>query len=365
MDAFEINDNIILKGTNFTSKPLFTAFNEAEFDTIATNLMTRYGKSITNGRPIKGKERLIYENENGYGSFLKWIPIPLQPFYKPFFKSVLLVVGSDNSKNIVLTSPIKRKVWKVFSSSQYPLKKFSARVLPEIVERFEMFTALNYDANQTKLEEGWHKTVKIRKRKKVKLYIVPKPLEYFPILFIGCSQHNIKHMYDNITSLLRASNEPRLYTPYAFNEALLRPLVFNIAGDRLLYRQRLPNVDVTDEEYFYLREEFLYDMRRYLVSDCRCRSNTELIPKDPPALEYSWVWADMYFNRYNCYFPVGNIYRSSYNAQFRGLPMYSQTQSECNCQSDLKDTEGNALGKISSNKNPRSLKGNSNTQLPV
>ncbi|SMN17743.1 hypothetical protein, no similarity (Partial), partial [Maudiozyma saulgeensis] len=164
-----------------------------------------------------------------------------------------------------------------------------------------------------------------------------------PVLFIKCSQHNIKHMYTNITSLLRARNELEFYSPCAFNQAILRPLVFNIVGDNLLYRQRLPNIDLTDEEFLHRRNEHLYFRNRYMVSDCRCRSNTKLIPTDRSVQECSWTWADINLNRYCVYLLRYRTYFGNYDAREDDLPRYTKTPNECSCEFNPKGVGRKAI----------------------
>ncbi|SMN22587.1 hypothetical protein, no similarity [Maudiozyma saulgeensis] len=333
MEIFIKNNNTLLKGTKFDSKPLFTAMKDDRFTTIANNFMTKYGKSKTKGIPIKGKEYIIHEDEDGGNPFVKELRVSLQPFYMPLVDSILLIVGCDDTDSIVITSPTKGNPGRFFTTSEYSYKYYNTEEFLRQLGKNLKFASPKYDGNFMTLEKDWHKSLRSRYCSKLKTYVVPNPVEYFPILFIGCSRHNIKHMYANVTSLLRASNEPRLYTPFAFIHALIRPLVFNIVGGKLLHRQRLPNIDIPNEEYFHFREEFLSKINRNMISDCKCRSNTELIPVDPPNQEYSWLWADIHLNRYEQRRYTGTFWMTNYNYERRRSPQrYSQVNCECSCQ---------------------------------
>ena len=76
----------------------------------------RYGNTILTGNPIKGKEEIYWKD----GDTLKArpVPIPLQLYFSPFYYSMLLVVGSDQTDALTLTSPIDQNMRKLFGFSK-------------------------------------------------------------------------------------------------------------------------------------------------------------------------------------------------------------------------------------------------------
>ncbi|KAG0669998.1 hypothetical protein C6P45_002943 [Maudiozyma exigua] len=298
MDTIQNNDYIILKGTSFKSKPIFASFQYPMFDDLVEDLMIRYGNTISPGRPIRGKEEIFWEAFDTTNS--RSVPIPLQLYFLPFYYSMLLVVGSDQADTLTLTSPIERNVRKFFGYSKRSKKTENYEHLLEIIECETEFVPLTYNCTTTKLEKNWHKTVHLRERDAVQLYVVPKPLEYFPMLFVNCSMDNIRCMYNNITDLMISRNKPLCYCPYFFTCAIFRPIIFNIFENCIEYRQRLPGVDVTDEEFVIRRTEWLDHQSRYMVSDCKCRSNTAVILPDGLWRPTCWDQMEFLFYRYDC-----------------------------------------------------------------
>ncbi len=276
MDVIQKNDSIILKGTNFKSKPIFASFRYSKFDALIRNLMLKYGETVTNGLPIKGKENVF----RGVGLDPEFIPIPipLQPYFLPFYYTRLLVVGSDDSDTLVLTSPITENVRRMFGFSRWSRETEHYEYLLKLIEEDISFVPLTYNCTFTKLEKGWHNTVHLRKRNAVELYVVPKPNEYFPMLFVNCSMDNIRNLYDNITALMMFRNDPLYYCPHVFACAIFRPIMFNIGDNRIEHRRRLPGIDITEDEFVVRRSECLLWLKRYMVSDCKCRSNTAVLP---------------------------------------------------------------------------------------
>jgi len=276
MDVIQKNDSIILKGTNFKSKPVFASFSYPKFDDLICNLMLKYGETVTNGLPIKGKENVF----RGVGLDPEFIPIPipLQPYFLPFYYTRLLVVGSDDSDTLVLTSPITENVRRMFGFSRWSRETEHYEYLLKLIEEDISFVPLTYNCTFTKLEKGWHNTVHLRKRNAVELYVVPKPNEYFPMLFVNCSMDNIRNLYDNITALMMFRNDPLYYCPHVFACAIFRPIMFNIGDNRIEHRRRLPGIDITEDEFVVRRSECLLWLKRYMVSDCKCRSNTAVLP---------------------------------------------------------------------------------------
>ncbi|SMN21408.1 hypothetical protein, no similarity [Maudiozyma saulgeensis] len=331
MDAVQKNDSIILKGTDFKSKPIFNHFSNSMFKNLVSKFMIKYGESVTGGQPIIGKENFSYTCEDENELIVKPVPIPLQPYYMPFFETILVVIGSDQNDTLVLTSPIKGNTRRVKGFSKEETVIYDYYGMFRVWATTSSFTTLDYNATKLKLKEDWFKDVHLRKSNVVKLYVVPNPSEYFPILFVNCSKNNVKNLYANITSLLRGRNLPYFYTALGFIKAITRPLIFNIVDERLVYRQRLYNIDVTEEQYVLRREEFLDRMKRYMVSDCECRSNTELILGESPEPYYPWAWAEVYFNSHELYFLVNGIFVSHFYRSPSNLPRYSQTHNECIC----------------------------------
>lgn len=293
MGATEKNDNIILKGTHFKEKPLFSALADPKFDDLVRCLMLKYGETLSDSRPPKGKEE-VYSGDS------KPVPIPLQQYFQPYYEFVLLVVGSDESDTLVLSSPIADSVRSLLGYSKWSRKTESYKRLLEDIESNSKYIPLTYDCTRTKLERDWHKTIHLRGRDTVQLYVVPKPLEYFPMLFINCSTDNVRNLYGNITNLMIYRNEPEYYCPYLFTCAIFRPILFNILGNCIEYRRRLPGIDATDEEYVQRRTEWLFNQCRYMVSDCRCRSNTAVLPPQELNNEFSWSELEPYFYNFYC-----------------------------------------------------------------
>lgn len=321
MNAFQKNDSIILKGTNFKSKPLFATFTYPEFDKLVRHLKLEYGKTITNGQPIKGKEELNWDD--GFSLRSRPVPIPLQPYHFPFYNSMLLVVGSDESDTIVLTSPMAENVRKYFGFSRWSRKPERYGFMLQAMERDNCFVALTYSCTAVSLQKDWYKTVRLRKRDTVQLYVVPKPLEYFPMLFINCSMDNIRNLYDNITALMISNYPPVDYSPSLFTYIIFRPILFNIVDNRIEYRQRLPGIDLTDEEFVKRRTECLLGEDRRMVSDCKCRSNTEVLPSATLRETCGWHRIDHLYRHY-----CGMLRSDS-------PPLYTQIHSDCNGDCDM------------------------------
>ena len=298
MDVIQKNDSIILKGTNFKSKPVFASFEDPKFDDLIRNLMLKYGETITNSLPIKGKENLF--RGVGLDPEFRPVPIPLQRYFRSFYYSTLLVVGSDDSDTLVLTSPIAENVRRLFGFSRWSKKAEVYEYLLYRMENETSFIPLTYNCTFTKLEKGWNKTVHLRKRNTVELYVVPKPLEYFPMLFVNCSMDNIRNIYDNVTALMISKNNQIYYCPYVFTCAIFRPILFNIVDNRMEHRRRLPGIDVTDEEFVRRRSEWLSRQKRYMVSDCRCRSNVEVLPPGSFNLTFPWDGMERLFHSFFC-----------------------------------------------------------------
>ncbi|KAG0667992.1 hypothetical protein C6P45_005176 [Maudiozyma exigua] len=315
MDVIEKNDSIILKGTNFKSKPVFSSYRYPKFDRLIRLLKLKYGESISDGQPIKGRENIYWNEVETQKS--KPVPIPLQPYYSPFYYSMLLVVGSDDSDTLVLTSPMAENVRDLFGYSTRSRKLFGYRrqsrkeenyddMLRHIEDEAE-FVHLTYNCSIRKMDKGWKGTVHLRERDTVELYVVPKPLEYFPMLFINCSMDNIRSLYDNITTLMISKYIPFEYCPYVFTCVIFRPILFNILNNRVEYRQRLPGIDVTDEEFVMRRREWLSRVARFMVSDCKCRSNTEVLPTVSSTFIYRWQNLEELFFNYNfCNYPFSS-----------------------------------------------------------
>ena len=95
-------------------------------------------------------------------------------------------------------------------------------------------------------------------------------------------------MYDNIISLLISRNDPIYYSPYQFTCVIFKPIMFNIVDNRIEHRQRLPGIDVTDDQFVAIRRERLNIEFRYMVSDCRCRSNTVVLSPHRSKFVYPW-----------------------------------------------------------------------------
>ena len=316
MDRIQNNDSIILKGTNFESKPIFASFKYPRFDTLVKHLMLQYGNTILTGNPIRGKEQISW----GEGSSIKSrsVPIPLQLYFLPFYYSMLLVVGSDQTDTLTLTSPIDQNARQLFGFSKHSKKAESYRNMLKTIECKGEFVPLTYNCTTLKLELNWHKTVHLRERDVVQLYVVPKPLEYFPMLFVNCSIDNIRCMYDNITALMISRNKPLCYCPQLFTYAIFRPIIFNIVENYIKYRQRLPGIDVTDEEFVLRRTEWLNWESRHMRSDCKCRSNTVVLPSDESWYPISWDKLEIFFHHYHC-----NIRPQHYP------PYYTQNHEDC------------------------------------
>ena len=341
MDTIQKNDSIILKGTNFKSKPIFASFRYPKFDDLVRHLMVEYGETITNGQPMKGKEQfhLVHKDHSTIlPIFLKSrpkslpVPIPLQAYFLPFYYSMLTVVGSDDSDTLVLTSPITENVGNLFESSIWSRKDEGYEHMLQCIENDTDFIPLTYNCTLKKLEKDWHKTVHLRKRNTVKLYVVPKPQEYFPMLFVNCSTNNIRSLYDNITALMISRNDPLYYCPFLFTCAIFRPIIFKIGCNGIEHRQRLPGIDVTDEEFVVRRTEWLYGKDRFMVSDCKCRSNTALLPSNMRTFIDPWHKIEYDFFSY---------YRRSW---LNLPPLYTSYHCECNQHTKekerSKDTEG-------------------------
>ncbi|SMN19470.1 hypothetical protein, no similarity [Maudiozyma saulgeensis] len=298
MDTIQKNDSIILKGTNFKTKPVFGCFNNSELDTLISNLMMKYGKSVTNDQPIKGKD-VFYCGEQCTPKF-RPVPIRLQPYFRPFYYDVLLVVGSDERDTLVLTSPIAENVRRLLGFSRWSRRPENHECMLKQIENKVKIIPLTYDCTFYKLGKDWHKTVHLRKRDAVELYVVPKPTDYFPMLFVNCSNDNIRNIYDNVTNLMLARNNPVHYSPFIFTCCIFRPIIFNIIDDKIDYKQRLPNIDVTDEVFVIRREEWLVHDRRHLISDCRCRYNNAVVPKDQGCSSWRWDKLERLANIYEC-----------------------------------------------------------------
>ena len=315
MDVIQKNDSIILKGTNFKSKPVFASFRYSKFDALIRNLMLKYGETITDSQPMKGKEYFCWEDGGTRKS--RPVPIPLQSYLLPFYYSMLLVVGSDDSDTLVLTSPIAENVRKLLGFYNWSKKDEEYQHMLLCMGYYTGFIPLTYNCTLTKLRKDWHKTVHLRKRDKVELYVVPKPLEYFPMLFVNCSMDNIRNLYDNITALMISKNDPMYYYPFNFTCTIFRPILFNIFETHIEYKQRLPGIDVTDEEFALRRSEWLFRDSRYMVSDCRCRSNTAVLPRNRPGNVSSWGQIEQLFCNYG------------YNGWSNELPRYTAYHSTC------------------------------------
>mgnify|MGYP003365688589 CR=1 FL=1 len=326
MDAIEKNDSIILKGTNFKGtnfkeKPIFAFFEDAKFDDLILQLMSKYGESITNGEPIKGKEELNFGDRRK--NPVRPVPIPLQPYFHPFYCTTLLVVGSEESDALVLTSPIAENVRRLFGFSKWSRKDENYEDMLETIEKNTRFVPLTYNCSIAKLKKNWHKEVHLRKRDTVELYVVPKPLEYFPMLFIGCSMDNIRSMYDNITALMISRNDPIYYCPCTFSWAIFRPIIFMTFERHIEYRQRIPGIDVTDDEFVLRRSEWLWRETRYMVSDCRCRCNTAVLPPKRQYSSTTWESLEELFYNYD------------FCNRVSLPPLYSQQDSTCQkCRND-------------------------------
>ena len=330
MDTIQKNDSIILKGTNFKSKPVFASFSYPKFDALIRNLMLKYGETMTNGLLIKGKEILFRGVENT--PQFKPVPIPLQPYFRSFYYSMLLVVGSDDSDTLVLTSPIAENVRRLFGFSRWSRETEHYEYLLQWMESETSFIPLTYNCTRTKLENGWHKTVHLRKRNTVELYVVPKPLEYFPMLFVNCSMDNARNIYDNVTTLMMFRNDPLYYSPYLFTCAIFRPIMFNIVDNRMKHRRRLPGIDVTDEEFVVRRSELLCWVNRYMVSDCKCRSNTAALA--PRGLCCVSSWETIERGLYDCF---DCLYRQS------EPPRYTPEYGKCDGHSNEKEETNDAI----------------------
>ena len=297
MDTIQKNDSIILKGTNFKSKPVFAAFRYPKFGNLVDDLMVKYGETISTGQSLKGKEHFFWEEEGSRRS--RPVPIPLQPYFLPFYYSMLLVVGSDDSDTLILTSPIAENVRRLFGFSRWSRKDEDYEHMLQCIENDTDFIPLTYNCTLKKLEKDWHKTVHLRKRNTVELYVVPKPLEYFPMLFVNCSMDNARNIYDNVTALMMFRNDPLYYCPFLFTCAIFRPLMFNIVDNRMEHRRRLPGIDVTEDEFALRRSEWLRREFRYMMSDCKCRFNTEVLPPAQPENTSSWYRIERLFYNYN------------------------------------------------------------------
>ena len=329
MDANQKNDSIILKGTNFKSKPLFSPFKYHKFDDLINHLMVKYGDTITNGQPIKGKENIYWKNMDSVKS--KSVPIPLQPYRLPFYYSMLLVVGSDDSDTLVLTSPIEEKVRKFFGYSRWSCKPEYYGDMLRIIEKTASFVPLTYNCTTLKLPKDWHKEVHLREWHTVTLYVVPQPMEYVPMLFINCSMDNVRSLYKNITALMSHTDDPLLYSPYRFASAIFRPIMFNAVNDRLEHRRRLPGIDVTEDEFNRRRQELLRTSFRNMVSDCKCRLNDALLPSDHLNWECPWDLVErVIYNTFHITFGIPD------------LPQYTLEHGKCGkCEEHVnaKDTE--------------------------
>lgn len=315
MDAIEKNDSIILKGTNFESKPIFATFEDTKFDDLILQLMLKYGESITNGEPIKGKEELDFYS--GRKEPPTPVPIPLQPYFHPFYCTMLLVIGSDESDALVLSSPIAENVRRLFGFSKWSRKDENYEDILETIEKNTRFVPLTYNCTTTKLKKDWHKQIHLRKRDTVELYVVPKPLEYFPMLFINCSMDNVRSIYDNVTALMISRNDTFYYCPCTFSWAIFRPIIFMIFERHIEYKQRIPGIDVTDDEFVLRRSEWLWRQRRYMVSDCSCRFNTAVLPPTIPYSSTTWESLEELFYNYDFYNRVSLP------------PLYSQQNTTC------------------------------------
>ena len=330
MDTIQKNDCINLKGTNFKSKPIFASFEDPKFDDLIRNLMLKYGETVTNGLPLKRKENVF----RGVGLDPEFIPIPipLQPYFHPFYYSMLLVVGSDDSDTLVLTSPIAENVRRLFGFSRWSRETENYEYLLKLIEEDISFVPLTYNCTFTKLEKGWHNTVHLRKRNAVELYVVPKPNYYFPTLFINCSKENIRNIYNNVTALMISRNQPMDYYPYMFTLAIFRPIMFNIVDNRMEYRRRLPGIDITDDEFVVRRSEWLYGRERYMVSDCGCRFNTAVLPSHGSHYIYQWNTIE---NEMYCRFDCINMQSKP--------PRYTPNPATCDGHSNEKEETNDAV----------------------
>ena len=299
MNAIQKNDSIILKGTNFKSKPIFASFRYPTFDGLVRHLMTKYGETIPTSRLLKGKDYIFWD-EGGNQDY-RPVSTSFKPYFFPFYHSMLLVVGSDENDTLILTSPIANNVRKYFGFSRWSSKDRYYGNFLQAIERDTWFDLLTYNRSVGRLKEGWHKTVHLRKCDKVELYVVPKPLEYFPMLFINCSLDNARHLYDNITTLMISRNDPLYYCPLMFTCAIFRPMLFRAVDNHIEHKQRLPGIDVTDDQFVVLRTEFVYRAKRCMVSDCKCRSNTALIQSDKRTFIRTWHLLEIMFSDYYLY----------------------------------------------------------------
>lgn len=77
---------------------------------------------------------------------------------------MLLVVGSDDSDTLVLTSPLAENVWKYLGFSRWSGKQEHYGFMLQAMERDNSFVALTCRCTAVSLHKDWHKTVHLRKR---------------------------------------------------------------------------------------------------------------------------------------------------------------------------------------------------------
>lgn len=277
--------------------------------------MLEYGKTVSNGQPIKKKKQLIWE-EGSY-SRPRSEPIPLQPYFLPFYHSTLLVVGCNETDTLFLTSPIEQNVRKLYGYSKWLTKTESYEHMLGCIKNDGTFIPLIYYCTKTKLDRDWHTSIHLRERDAVQLYVIPKPPEYFPMLFVNCSMGSIINVYGTITTLMISRNDSLCCSPFNFTCSICRPIIFIMIKSCIESRQRLSNIDMTDEEFVIRRTEWLNRELGYMVSDYRCRSNCEALPSDKLCNYFIWLKVESLFYIYNC------------NNRLQQPPYYTQNHQDC------------------------------------
>lgn len=131
--------------------------------------MTAYGKTISTGQPIIGKELIFLKQDDNSVPKSKVVPIPLQRYFLPFYRSMQLVVGSDQIDTLTLTSPISQDIRRYFEYSRSSHKTKIHETMLYTIQRETKFVPLTYNCTTMNLERYWYTTVRLRQQGAVQL----------------------------------------------------------------------------------------------------------------------------------------------------------------------------------------------------
>ncbi|SMN22418.1 hypothetical protein, no similarity [Maudiozyma saulgeensis] len=259
-------------------EPAFFVTGESSLGNLTHTLAKMPGRE----KNTESSGNVIYSSQN-YDSLDVFSHNAIYREYRAYvntqFFSVLVVVGNEKSDTISLTSPFRTDLTKI-PGSTFTYSEFCEMQISHLHRELACKTMylMNYNPFNHVTERYKGLKLKLDKHNPLLLFVVDDPSEYFPMLFVNCSEYNMRKVYMELTTMMKEVKSYTFYSPNVFIRRILAPVSFRIDGDKIVVSDCSFKTELPDDIFIRYRNYFLLKRKRRLLNDNNSINDVDLVP---------------------------------------------------------------------------------------